>query len=134
MSKKDELLMEWLKKADEDLAVAETLLEYSPQYTDTICFHCQQAVEKYLKAHLIRLDIEFQKTHSLSYLLDLIADKEDVPDKMYSKAEELQDYAINVRYPDFTETTVDDAKEAYKIALEFKHYYKKGEKEPDENN
>mgnify|MGYP000307964815 CR=1 FL=1 len=38
-------------------------------YTSTICFHAQQAVEKYLKAFLILHDIDFPRTHDVDYLL-----------------------------------------------------------------
>ncbi|MCG2760389.1 MAG: HEPN domain-containing protein [Candidatus Delongbacteria bacterium] len=42
-----------------------------PEYLDTVTFHCQQAVEKYLKAYLIYLVIDFKFTHDSVYLLDL---------------------------------------------------------------
>jgi len=54
MDKKQELVYNWIKKAEHD----------------SICFHCQQCAEKMMKAYLIKKDIEFAKTHSLSYLLD----------------------------------------------------------------
>lgn len=43
---------DWLEKAEHDLEDAKKLLQ-NGGYTDTICFHAQQAVEKYLKAYLI---------------------------------------------------------------------------------
>ncbi|MDR0598605.1 MAG: HEPN domain-containing protein, partial [Treponema sp.] len=36
-----------------------------------ICFHCQQAAEKYLKGFLVFKGIEFPKTHDLAALLKL---------------------------------------------------------------
>ena len=44
----------WVEKAEHDLRNAEyvlTLAERRP--FDTVCFHCQQCAEKYLKALLI---------------------------------------------------------------------------------
>ena len=40
---------QWLIKADNDLKTAEFGLTANEPITDTICFHCQQAAEKYLK-------------------------------------------------------------------------------------
>jgi HEPN domain-containing protein len=38
------------------LAFSKSLtLDNKPAYTDIICYHCQQAVEKYLKAYLVHL-------------------------------------------------------------------------------
>ena len=39
--------------------------------TDTLCFHCQQGVEKFLKGFLIALDIEFGRIHNIEYLSEL---------------------------------------------------------------
>jgi HEPN domain-containing protein len=36
-----------------------------------ICFHCQQAVEKYLKGFLILYDVESERTHDLNLLCGL---------------------------------------------------------------
>ena len=44
---------EWLQKAKNDLLSARILLEHDPPVLDTACFHCQQTVEKGLKAFLI---------------------------------------------------------------------------------
>ncbi len=44
------------------------LAEESP--TDTVCFHAQQCVEKYLKAVLVSEAIDFPKTHDLEELMD----------------------------------------------------------------
>ncbi|MEX2140385.1 MAG: HEPN domain-containing protein [Pirellulales bacterium] len=36
---------------------------------DEICFHCQQAIEKYLKSLLAEFGLPIQKTHDLTILL-----------------------------------------------------------------
>jgi HEPN domain-containing protein len=48
----------WLIKAENDLASAQRLIEIQPSILDTACFHCQQAVEKNLKAFLIANGID----------------------------------------------------------------------------
>ena len=118
-----ELGKEWVRKAEHDLGMAELALENKPDYTDSICFHCQQTVEKYLKAYLVFLDVRFEKKHSLSYLLDLINEKEEVSDEFYEMVEKLEGYAIETRYPDdWFEPTLEEAKEAHEIAKKVKEF------------
>ena len=45
--KKIEWIKEWLSKAEKDLKVAEDY-KNDPLMTDIVCFHAQQAAEKYL--------------------------------------------------------------------------------------
>lgn len=47
------LTLEWVTKAEGDYltAVREARIRKSPNY-DAVCFHSQQAAEKYLKAYL----------------------------------------------------------------------------------
>ncbi len=71
MDNRNELIKEWINKAEHDLGMAELAMNNKPEYTDSICFHCQQAAEKYLKAYLVFLNIRFEKKHNLGYLLDL---------------------------------------------------------------
>ena len=47
----DELINEWVIKAEEDCRTMEALYNNSPSgFANSICFHAQQCVEKYLKA------------------------------------------------------------------------------------
>ncbi len=106
---KQEIIKEWFEKADQDLGTAKLIAMHIPKYIDTVCFHCQQAAEKYLKAYLIYLDIEYPKTHQLGKLLDLISEKENVLDEAYERAEYLEAYAVEIRYPfaRYTPTEID---------------------------
>lgn len=92
----------WLSKGDHDLGTAKITYLHIPEYLDTVTFHCQQAVEKYLKAYLIFLSIPFKFTHDLVYLLDLIVQKDLDFHNYYEIVSELQGYAIEVRYPNET--------------------------------
>ena len=49
---------EWFSKADHDLQTVEILFTDPKPPTDTLCFHCQQAVEKYLKGMLVLNNID----------------------------------------------------------------------------
>jgi HEPN domain-containing protein len=92
----------WLSKGDHDLGTAKITYLHIPEYLDTVTFHCQQAVEKYLKAYLIFLSIPFRFTHDLVYLLDLITQIDLDFHNYYETISELQGYAIEVRYPNET--------------------------------
>lgn len=65
---KVDLVKKWLEKARRDLMTAKSGLDSSEPFTDIICFHAQQAGEKYIKAYLVWQEIEFPKTHSLEDL------------------------------------------------------------------
>ena len=122
--KQKKLIQQWFDKANNDLKTAKILLDDSPELTDIITFHCQQAVEKFFKCYLIKLDIVFKKTHNLTYLLDLMEEKINVPGKMYKVAETLNDYAVEIRYPRELEgnPSKKEAEKAYEMTLEVKDY------------
>jgi HEPN domain-containing protein len=42
--------LNWFHKANRDLGLAKLAQLHTPDYPDLICYHCQQASEKYLKA------------------------------------------------------------------------------------
>jgi len=67
------LVAEWVKKAEGDAGTAkrEAKVKEAATNWDAVCFHAQQAVEKYLKGLLQQNEITFSKTHDLSVLLNL---------------------------------------------------------------
>lgn len=95
-------IKQWIIKGDHDLGTAKITYLHIPEYLDTVTFHCQQAVEKYLKAYLIHQSTIFKFSHDLIYLLDLITQKDSDFADLYDKLSELQGYAVEVRYPDET--------------------------------
>lgn len=114
---KKELIKEWLSKARHDLGTAEITIENKPEYTDIACFHCQQVVEKCLKAYCLKLGVLFEHSHDLIYLLDLIQKKTEINEEFYVMCEKLNDYSVEIRYPDdWYEPTLEEAKEAFSIA------------------
>ncbi len=96
----EEVINNWIKKADEDLKVVrhEMNQEEEERATGAICFHSQQAAEKYIKAYLLTKSVNIPKSHDLEYLLTICIDL----DKDFRKMDigNLTDYAISVRYPD----------------------------------
>ena len=65
MSGKPDQIKQWIIKGDHDLGTAKVIYLNIPEYLDTITFHCQQAVKKYLKAYLIFQSTEFRLLHDL---------------------------------------------------------------------
>lgn len=68
----------WIEKAEHDLLSADRLIEIEPSILDNACFHCQQAVEKYLKTFLIWNGVEPEHTHHLGRLLDACAEYDPI--------------------------------------------------------
>ena len=99
MNVDNELIREWIYKADHDLGSAKLIFLHLPEYFDTIAFHCQQATEKYLKATLVFYGVDFQRTHNLVYLLDLLSQKFVLLEDIYDKAILLNGFSVQIRYP-----------------------------------
>jgi len=124
MSENLKIIRLWVEKADHDLGTAKLTHKYLPDYRDTIAFHCQQAVEKYLKAYLIFNNVQPKRTHDLVVLLGMVSTFESLSDELFDLIAELQDYAVEVRYPDtIIELSDDDILSAIKIAMTFRNLF-----------
>ena len=56
------LIREWVAKAEDDLKNASSVIRLGHECpVDTVCFHAQQCVEKYLKALLAMEGVDFPK-------------------------------------------------------------------------
>jgi HEPN domain-containing protein len=114
----ENLVNQWKKTAERDLLAARQILGGEIVVTEAVCFHCQQAVEKLLKAFLVKHQIEFAKTHSIMVLINKCSEIDKSFKDELSEADLLTDYAVEVRYPDdWYEPTVEEARNAYQIAL-----------------
>ena len=114
-----DFIKQWLLKANEDLLVVDKLTEYEIIATSSVCLHCQQAVEKFLKAFLIANGVEVKKTHNIEYLLSECADF----DKDFADIDpkELSDFGVDVRYPgDMFVPDQDETIEYKNLAFEIK--------------
>ncbi len=90
---------EWLNRAQADLTAAELLLKFDKYPTAILAFHCQQAVEKSLKAFLTAQQIEFRFRHDLAYLLDLCSEADRSFVELEPQIAGLTPYAVEGRYP-----------------------------------
>jgi len=122
MSESDSAIVNtWIEKADHDLGSAKLIFQHVPGYFDTIAFHCQQAVEKYIKTSLIYLEIEFQRSHDLPYLLEILSGKVEIKPEIFDKAILLNGFSVEIRYPNqIIHLTEDELKYAISIADDFR--------------
>jgi HEPN domain-containing protein len=114
-----EYVRQWILKAGDDLLVIQKLTEFEIIATSAVCFHCQQVVEKYLKAFLIANGIENKRTHNIEYLL---AQCEEFDSDFSSiDPKDLSDFGVDIRYPgDMYIPTADETIEHKKIAITVK--------------
>lgn len=69
---------EWISIASEELMAAKHLEKLNLHRM--VCYHCQQCVEKALKAFLVEKDKEFQRTHNILDLKNMVvASGVDIP-------------------------------------------------------
>jgi HEPN domain-containing protein len=105
-------LEEWIRKAEEDYVVAITLArkrkDVAPSAT---CFHCQQCVEKYLKAFLIQHRTDVPRTHDLLELHKLCTPIDPGLSMIGDLLDILNPYSVEFRYPGEV-ATIEEAKTA----------------------
>ena len=122
MNEKLEKVMTLINKAGKDYAASEKLIETDcDYYWDIICFHCQQCVEKSLKAFLVYNETDFPKTHDLIFLLNLCL-KSDGDFKNFDLLE-FANYGVEIRYDDIP-ATLDETKNAFETAKNVMDYVK----------
>lgn len=108
---------DWLDKAERDIKSAKILKDHDCG-NDVVAFHCQQSVEKSLKAYLISKEEGIVSGHSLIYLCKL-SEKHNSEFKKYIKdCGFLNQYYIETRYPADNPLIVSDyeAEECIEIA------------------
>ena len=124
---KEEIVSLWRQKADNDLKTGTDELATENPATDTVCFHMQQCVEKYLKAFLVCQGKEITPTHNVALLLQHCIDRDPAFDRLKAiNVAVLTAYAVNVRYPDdFYMPTPQECHHAVSIAEEVKRFVAK---------
>ena len=90
----------WLRKAEADLRGARQLANAESPLHDLICFHCQQAAEKYLKAIIQESGDPVPRTHDLEDLLGRVVPDVPTLDKLRRGFSFLSPFAVDFRYPD----------------------------------
>lgn len=91
---------QWLAKAESDWKTVSLLSTHADCPRDTICFHCQQYVEKLLKAFLTLKGIEAPRTHNLRRLIQLIEPDLSELGALIDESDRLTAHGVSSRYPD----------------------------------
>jgi HEPN domain-containing protein len=107
--------VEWVRCAEEDFEVASTQFRRRTKRptTNAICFHCQQCVQKYLKARLAEAGLDAPRVHDLVLLLQHLLPVEPLWASFAPALRGLNDYAVKFSYPGHAATRA-DAREALK--------------------
>jgi HEPN domain-containing protein len=99
---------EWVRCAEEDFDVAQALMRRRNKHAaNSIGFHSQQCVEKYLKARLEEAGHTVPRTHDLVALLQLLLPIGPLWAAFAPDLRRLNDYAVQFRYPGHVATRVD---------------------------
>jgi len=125
MSDEMQIARQWLAKARNDLLNADNNLAASEVPYDTVCFHCQQAAEKLLKAYLVANGQPAPRTHDLLLLLERVLPLTIAAERLRDALSILVPYAVEIRYPDdwFTPSE-EDAQEAMAAASQVLNWLK----------
>lgn len=92
--------VEWVRYAEEDYEVATILFRRRKLLTaNTVSFHCQQAVEKYLKARLVEAGVKVPYTHDLEALVVLLTPIEPLWAAFQPSLSTMTGFAVMSRYP-----------------------------------
>jgi HEPN domain-containing protein len=120
------VVRQWVQKADNDLVTAAHTLKLGASGpTDTVCFHAQQCIEKYLKAMLVLRGIDFSRTHHIGTLVSLLPARVR-PDLSPKEQALLSDYAVTTRYPgDYERIPLAEARRAVQIARRVRRQVRK---------
>jgi HEPN domain-containing protein len=93
-----EIVQEWVDKGNSDFFAAKTLASKEGLENQT-GFHCQQAIEKWLKAYLVKQGEEIRKIHDLTALV-IDCEKYDTTfQELEPLVEGITDFAVEFRYP-----------------------------------
>ena len=93
------LTLEWIEKAEEDYDMAHLARQSSRPFHNSICFHAQQGIEKYLKAWLQEANVPVPRTHNLEELLALILPTLPAWEHWQPDFKIITEYAGQSRYP-----------------------------------
>jgi HEPN domain-containing protein len=118
-----EYVKNWFRRADDDLILIEVTLKRKDISPNTICFHAQQAAEKYLKGFLAYHDLHVRKIHDLETLIQDCGKIDKSLETLRDSAVFLDQFYIESRYPDdYIEFSWEEAEEAYEAAKEIKEF------------
>ena len=117
---KEELVRNWLVKANRDLLSARELADGEVSLLDTAAYHCQQAAEKSVKGYLLYHDVRFEKSHDIELLVSRAMNIDPNFSDCIEAARLLTPLAVEYRYPgDYVEPEPEEYREAFESAWAF---------------
>jgi HEPN domain-containing protein len=115
-----ESVRQWLARAQVDWETVQVLMGHANGPPESTAFHCQQYVEKLLKALLTMNSIEAPRTHDVRRLIQLAVPIAPDLSGLESLADRLTEYAVAMRYPDeWREIEVDEVQAVVAAAKQF---------------
>ena len=97
--------------------MAVRLASEGDRFRETVAFHAQQAVEKYLKAVLVYYQVEFRKTHDIEQLLYMVREVAPSLAEELMEARWLTPFGVDIRYPrQFPQVLPGDVARAVRLA------------------
>ena len=102
------------------MAAARRLAKGKPVLNGAVCFHCQQAVEKYLKALLQDLGLPIPYIHDLVDLLAILLAKDPSLKSFQDGLAALTHFAVDIRYPG-RKALIKDSRVSLKLAENVRH-------------
>jgi uncharacterized protein len=114
-----DLAWELFDKGDSDMISARLILKSEGPY-DTVCFHAQQAAEKYLKGFLALHGFEYKKTHELNELVVRCQTVQAFPELVGINFKDFSSYATVARYEGGFWPGRQEAQQAFELASKIK--------------
>ena len=115
-----ESVRQWRAKAESDWTAVEILLSSGDCPADAVCFHCQQFVEKLLKAILTRYQVEAPRIHDLRRLIQLAKPYAPQLLELADSSDALTIHGVETRYPDgWRQITADEMNEIVEVSRKF---------------
>jgi len=96
--KRKQLANEWFLKGDHDIETAQLLFD-ERGYSEVICFHIHQAVEKYLKGFLVYNGVGYKRIHDLEELVKVCGDIDKDFLNFLEECSSITEYYFESRYP-----------------------------------
>jgi HEPN domain-containing protein len=131
MSAEREEALRWLQFSGDDLSAARAIFADKHLPARLVCFHCQQSIEKALKAALVHRGIRFPRTHDLNLLVRAVP--EDLSPKISSfDLSSLNVFAAEARYPgDYPDVSNEDGRLAIQLSEQILNIIKTALSEPN---
>lgn len=121
---KDKNTERWIEYAQNDLLVAKSLVEQDDYVNRAVLTHCQQSIEKYLKAYALMNRLGLKKIHDLVALSKICEQVNERFKQFEREFAWMNNVYINTRYPgDFEDYDKETALIGLSLATKFEDFF-----------